>query len=649
MGKVTTQWIAEFIDRISEPVEDVTAAANQASAAIDDIGEAANRANEEVHKLSAMDLKATADAIRDLSGQFEQLMQPGMDFEVQMKNVQSITQMTDNEMAHLGDSARRLAKDFGGDASAQLESFGAVIARFGPGIAGDNRAMESMGKSVSVLSKLMGNDAVGAMDALTTAMLQFGVDLNNPQQAASEMERMMNVMAAAGNEGASEVADTGEALKNAGVLAKQANVSFEETNSALQALAQGGRIGAEAGVSLRNVLSKMGGIDVIPVKAQEKLKALGIDYDIVSDKTLPFTERLHELKKAQADATLVAQIFGVENAAAANILLESIDAQEEMTAKITGTNAAYESADIVMSSTSEGISRMNAWINDLKISFFDVAGSLTPFIIGLGAVAFTIANTAAAITGIQQLIGFIKTLSIVTKLQTAAQWLLNIAMDANPIGLIILAIGALVSIIYAAIEYYDQFGAIILNLLGPVGILINAIMTVKRNWDSVVEAFKADGIIGALKRIGIVLLDVVLYPIQQLLEILAEIPGVGKYATMGAEQIAELRKGFDLADPASQSDGKAARVTPLKSFQSGSNGDLSPTATTNNASPTNGGSTTKGATTGVALAGRGGSGNGGKTINMTINMHNIFNGGKNAADEVVRKISDRLSDGMAAL
>ena len=254
-------------------------------------------------------------------------MQPGMDFEVQMKEVQAITRMTDDEMKKMGNSARSLSKAFGGDASAQLESFGSIIARFGPNIAKDNTAMESMGDSVSTLSKLMKNDAVGAMDALTTAMLQFGVDINNPQVAASEMIRMMNVMAAAGNEGASEVGDTAEALKNAGVIAKQSNVSFEETNAALQALAQGGRIGAEAGVSLRNVLSKMGGIDIIPRKAQAKLQELGINYDIVSDKTLPFIDRLRELQKAQVDATLIAQIFGVENAAAANILLNSIDMQ----------------------------------------------------------------------------------------------------------------------------------------------------------------------------------------------------------------------------------------------------------------------------------------------------------------------------------
>ena len=94
----------------------------------------------------------------------------------------------------------------------------------------------------------MGGDVKGATDALTTSMFQFKVNLNDPIEAASEMERMMNVMAAGAQEGA---------LVQAGGMAKLANVSFEETNSALQALAQGGKYGAEAGVGLRNVLIKM--------------------------------------------------------------------------------------------------------------------------------------------------------------------------------------------------------------------------------------------------------------------------------------------------------------------------------------------------------------------------------------------------------
>lgn len=650
MSTITTQWVANFTDNITAPVEGVTEAANEAAGAIDGMGEAANGAAGEIQKISAMDLKAAADAIKDLTNQFEELMKPGQDFEVQMKNVQAITQQTDEEMSRLGDSARDLAVQFGGDASSQLESFGAIIARFGPAIAQDQKAMASMGNSVSTLSKLMNNDAVGAMDALTTAMLQFGVDLSDPQMAAAEMTRMMNVMAAAGNEGASEVADTSEALKEAGVLAKQANVSFEETNSALQALAQGGRKGSEAGISLRNVLGKMGGLDVIPRKAQEKLRQLGINYDIVSDKTLPFTARLRELKKAQGDATLVAQIFGVENAAAANILLDSISAQEEMTQAITGTNAAYESADIVMSSQVEKQSRMSAWLNDLKISFFDVAGSITPFVTGLGIVAFTIANMAAAVTGIKQLIVFTKSLTIATHLQTAAQWALNMAQSLSPTTWIIAGIAALIGVVVVCWNKFEGFRKVVMG-----------VWEVMKGFGNILKDFVIDRIKGIITGLG-----AIGEAIMKLFK--GDFSGAWESAKQGAADLSgytaiknakDSFSNMDIAGLYNEGAAKGAAswaadkakeetpaLSPMQAFQSGT-APATPTGgvVTGGGSGGKGG---KGSGDGVKLAGSGGSG--GKSITMIVNNYiSGFKGSDELANEVAKKINNRLSDGLAVL
>lgn len=651
MGTVTTQWVAEFVDGITAPVNDVTEAANEAVGAIDAMGEAAGGAAEEIHRLSAMDLKATADAIKDLTGQFEELMKPGEEFEVQMKSVQAITQQTDEEMSRLGDSARELSKQFGGNASAQLESFGAIIARFGPAIAQDHQAMESMGNSVSTLSKLMNNDAVGAMDALTTAMLQFGVDLSDPQEAAGEMARMMNVMAAAGNEGASEVSDTAEALKQAGILAKQANVTFEETNSALQALAQGGRVGSEAGVSLRNILSKMSGIDVVPKHAQEKIKQLGIDYDIVSNKALPFTTRLQELKKAQADSTLIAQIFNVENAASVNILLDNIEAQREMTQSITGTSVAYESADIVMSSTAEHASRMTAWFDNLKISIFDVAGSLTPFVVGLGAVAFTVANMAAAYTGIKQLIVFTKSLTIATHLQTAAQWALNAAQALSPTTWIAAGVVALTAAIAVCWNKFEGFRKIVMG-----------VWEVMKGFGNILKDFVIDRIKGIISGVGSIG-----EAIMKLFE--GDFSGAWESAKQGASDltgftaIKNAKDSFSSMDIAALYNEGAAKgiasfaadnskentyaLSPMKAFQSGTTipSESNAAIGSNNFAQRISGKTSDG----VRLVGSGNAG-GGKSVVMNVNVNfPNFKGVKEVAEAVAKEINNRLSDGLAVV
>jgi hypothetical protein len=55
--------------------------------------------------------------------------------------------------------------------------------------------------------------------------------------------------------------------------------------------------------------------------------------------------------------------------------------------------------------------------------------------------------------------------------------------------------------------------------------------------------------VGAIKRIGIVLLDFVLYPVQQTLNLLSKIPGMGKWAAEEAQKVKALRQKLGLADP----------------------------------------------------------------------------------------------------
>jgi len=86
-------------------------------------------------------------------------------------------------------------------------------------------------------------------------------------------------------------------------------------------------------------------------------------------------------------------------------------------------------------------------------------------------------------------------------LWTAAQWALNIAMDANPIGLIILAVVGLIAAVAGLIIYWDELQAgmasltggmfdmwdVLLLLLGPFGTLIIAGKKLYENWDAVVS------------------------------------------------------------------------------------------------------------------------------------------------------------------
>ncbi|MFD2566077.1 phage tail tape measure protein [Pseudotenacibaculum haliotis] len=391
-ANATTRWILEMINKASAPLKDIQKDVRAAREGVDQLQESSKKA-------SAIDYYAVSQSVQELNNQLTSIAQPGIDFQDNLADVEAITGVTGEALDQLGEKARASAKIYGGSASDSLNTYKTILSRLGPDIASSQEALDGMEKNVRILSKTMDGDAAGAVDALTTSLLQYRVDLSDPIKAQQTMNEMMNVMAAGAKEGAAEVPDISAAIKVAGVEASKSNVSFVETNAAIQELAKGGKVGAEAGTALRNVLGKMSGEDIIPEKAVAKLKSYGVNMDIVSDTTLPFTARLRELGKAQADSTVLAQVFGVENAAAANILLRSVDAQDELQQKITGTNTAYEQAEVKMATYSERMSRWKAQLNDIGISFFNATQNVLPFITAAGTGAQTFANWKAVTEG----------------------------------------------------------------------------------------------------------------------------------------------------------------------------------------------------------------------------------------------------------
>jgi TP901 family phage tail tape measure protein len=308
---------------------------------------------------------------------FKYALDKGMEFETQLASLSSITGVSGSGLQDLGAKAQAMAGKFGTDASANIESFKTILSKLGPDIAKSPEALNSMAESVNTLSKATGDDPGKATEALTTALLQFGVSLDDPKNAADAMAVAMNVMAAGAKEGASEVPDVAAAINVAGVAAKGAKVSFEETNSAIQILAAGGKVGAEAGTSLRNVLNTLGAGRFLPKDTQEELKKAGVDINKLGDNTVSFSTRLRELEKISGDTALKTKLFGTD-AAAATILIngatvktgEMSSSMDGLTKKLTGTQTATEQAAINMATFGEQMKRVRANIDNFAIGFY---------------------------------------------------------------------------------------------------------------------------------------------------------------------------------------------------------------------------------------------------------------------------------------
>lgn len=190
------------------------------------------------------------------------------------------------------------------------------------------------------------------------------------------MAEMMNVMAAAGQAGSAELPAIKAALEQCGMASKAANVSFEETNAAIQVLDKAGKKGSEGGVALRNTLSILSQGRFLPKDTREELERAGIDVLALGDKSKSLKERLELLKPVLNDSALFSKLFGMENANAARALVQGTEQLGQFTEAVTGTNSAEEQAATVMESTAEKRARFRQQIEDIKISFTQLTGGV---------------------------------------------------------------------------------------------------------------------------------------------------------------------------------------------------------------------------------------------------------------------------------
>jgi TP901 family phage tail tape measure protein len=311
-----------------------------------------------------------AAGIAAVGGGIAYAIDKGKEFETQLASLSSITGVSGAGLDDLGQKAQAMAAKFGTEASANIDAFKTILSKLGPDIAKSPEALNSMAESVNTLSKATGDDPGKATEALTGALLQFGVSLDDPVKAADAMAVAMNVLAAGAKEGASEVPDVAAAINVAGVAASGAKVSFEETNSAIQILAAGGKVGAEAGTSLRNVLNKLGEGRFLPKDTAQELKAAGVDINKLGDTTISFSERLRELEKISGDAALKTKLFGTDAAAATILIKGAGGGMDDLTKKLTGTNTAYDQAAINMATFDESLNRIKSNVDNFAISFY---------------------------------------------------------------------------------------------------------------------------------------------------------------------------------------------------------------------------------------------------------------------------------------
>jgi TP901 family phage tail tape measure protein len=334
----------------------------------------------------------------------------------------------------------------------------------------------AVSQAAITLAKASGMELGSSAESLVGIMNQFSM-------GALEADRAINVLAAGQAVGAANIQQTAESFVNFGATAAGANITLEQSVGLIQTLGKFSLFGAEAGTKLRGAVTKLQQANVGYASGQFN----------INDALVEARGRIDKLSTAKEKDEAITKMFGMENMTAGRILLNNIDTYEEFTKGVTGTSEAQKAAQINSQSLSVKLDELkNRWINIITSSDgaskgLEAAKRVIGFVtdnmdtlltVGLSVLGFFTAwkvlnlTTAAAIgvynvaIGIQGALTGITSVAVgsstvalaaynvTTKIVTASTWLwntaqtaLNFILTANPIGLVIVAIAALIAII----------------------------------------------------------------------------------------------------------------------------------------------------------------------------------------------------------
>lgn len=532
-----------------------------------------------------IDLEKIITVAQQGTSSLQKLSASGLSFYDKLTQLSVVIGTSGESLETIEQSARKLSKTFGSDASKNLEIYQSLFSELSPDIAKNSEATYKMGESVNILSKQMGGDTQQATQLLLTSLKEFGTSMHDPIEVTRTMTDMMNIMSASAEKGSAKLPQIKQALEQVTEVAQVTGISFAETNAYIQLLDQSGKKGSEGGKALHNVLTSLTQIGSVSEHTAQRLQQVGVPVHYLTDTSVTLSERLKALQKIQNDTALITEIFGKENASVALTMIGITDKAQAMSHSIVGTNSAFEKSQMIMESVSQKNARFNAFVQDLQISLFDLTAGWIGYAESLSKVIeqISIFNTIFSVSSsavknfkkiqkgahfwIKNLITKITKWTAVTKIMAVTQRVLNAIMRANPIGIIVTAIALLITYVGVAISYFDSFGSTMLVLMGPIGMVISAFEMIRRHWDSIVEAFESDGIIGALSRIGTVLLDVVMHPLQRILGWVAELTD-WEWAKAATGSVEEFRQKNELITQNEKSQAKQVpiswEITPIE-------------------------------------------------------------------------------------
>lgn len=308
------------------------------------------------------------------------------DFEKQISNVASVTRASSNDMNLLRQAALQVGADTSLSASQAAE---ALYALGSAGLSAEDSAKALMG--TAKLAEATQSNLAQATETVVSSIAQFKLQ-------ASDATDIANVFTAGINVSQLTMERLAYSLKYVGPVAGALGVSLQEVTGVLGALSNAGIYGETAGTALRSMMTdlitptdklvtsmanlKLITADGIDEKGQMTYSAEAVKkgMDQINPSIVGLSGALEALRSKNITAAQTMQLFG-DAAGPAMITLLSMTKEEidKVTAGVTGTNAAFEAAEIQLDNMKGSMEQLSGSVETLQIMFgtvFQKAGKV---------------------------------------------------------------------------------------------------------------------------------------------------------------------------------------------------------------------------------------------------------------------------------
>jgi hypothetical protein len=306
----------------------------------------------------------------------------------------------------------------------------------------DFKKLEGAGAKANFVIKKAALPAAAAVGALGVALAGATKAAMEDQAAQAELARTLSISASATD---AQIAANEELISK---MSLASGIADDALRPALASLARGTKdLGqAQEGLSLAMDISTATGADLTSVS-----DALAKAYQGNFKGLRALSPEMATLIKEGADLNTVMDVlggtFGGATATAAGT------AEGQMKRFGIAISEAKENIGAALIPVVEKalplLTAMGSWAQDNTTTFLVIAG-----VIGGIAVAILAANAA------------IKIYTLYTQISTAAQWLWNAALTANPLGLIVVGIAAVIAIIAILYTKFEGVRKIVDNVFG---------------------------------------------------------------------------------------------------------------------------------------------------------------------------------------